>query len=119
MTTMPANAPKILDANAPDAATMNSWSDANPATIVKQTAKTITVQADRAVNMSSDADRDSGLAFAQGHGTVVIFQRDYDAPMAVYTLRKNGRWIRQGQPANTRGASLTVGHRRYYRDPSF
>lgn len=106
---------KILDAKADDAATMNSWSDRNPATIVKRTAKTIVVQEDRASNMSSEGHD----AYAHGHGEIVVFERDYDAPMTTYTLRKNGRWIRSGSPANARGASLTIGTRSFYRDPSF
>jgi hypothetical protein len=105
----------ILDATADNAATMNSWSDRNPATIVKRTAKTIVVQPDNASNMSP-ADHD---AHAEGKGKVVIFTRDYDAPFITYTLRKNGRWIRSGSPANARGASLTIGRRDFYRDPSF
>jgi len=111
--------PKILDATGDDAATMNSWSDRNPATIVKRTPKTITVQEDNVQNMSAPASVESGRAFAQGHGDVVIFTRDYDARLITYTLRKNGRWIRSGSPANARGASLTLGTRSYYRDPSF
>lgn len=110
---------KILDAEAADAATMNSWSDRNPATIVKRTAKTIWVQEDRVANLSSEESRESGLTFARGHGDVVIFVRDYDSPIRKYSLRKNGRWIQQGAPANARGGSLTVGRRDYYRDPSF
>jgi hypothetical protein len=108
-------ATKILNANADDAATINGWSDRNPATIVKRTAKTITVQRDNATNMSADGHD----AYAHGKGQVVIFTRDYDAPMEVYTLRGNGRWVRKGQPATSRGASLTVGARDFYRDPSF
>lgn len=110
-----APAADILDAQGEDAATMNSWSDRNPATIVKRTAKTIVVQEDRATNMSG-AEHD---AYANGRGEVVIFTRDTDAPLMTYTLRKNGRWIRSGSPATARGASLTIGTRSYYRDPSF
>jgi hypothetical protein len=109
------NAPQILDANADNAATINGWSDRNPATIVKRTAKTITVQRDNASNMSAPGHD----AYANGKGSVVIFQRDYDAALETYTLRKNGRWIRSGSPANSRGASLTIGRRDFYRDPSF
>jgi hypothetical protein len=111
MTTITAN--HILNADADDAATINSWSDRNPATIVKRTAKTLTVQRDNAANMSP-ADHD---AYAEGKGKVVVFTRDYDAALEVFTLRDNGRWIRRGE--SKRGASLTVGHRDYYRDPSF
>lgn len=109
----------ILDPTGDDAATMNSWSDRHPATIVKRTAKTIWVQEDRVQNMSSDATRDSGRAFAQGHGDVTVFIRDYDAGIRRYTLRKNGRWMQAGAPMNSQGASLSLGRRDYYRDPSF
>jgi hypothetical protein len=108
---MTKTAPKILDAKSDDAATMNGWSDRNPATIVKRTAKTITVQADRAVNMSAPGHD----AYAHGSGQVVIFERDYDAELRTYTLRKNGRWVQSG--ASLRGPSLTIGTRSYYRDP--
>lgn len=109
------SAPAILDAEGDDAATMNSWSDRNPATIVKRTAKTIVVQEDNVSNMSGK----NHDAYAHGRGEVVIFTRNTDAPTVTYTLRKNGRWIRSGAPANSRGNSLTIGHRSYYRDPSF
>lgn len=107
-------APKILDANADDAATINGWSDRNPATIVKRTPKTIVVQRDRVSQMSAP-DHD---AHANGKGNVVIFQRDYDAPLETYTLRSNGRFVRKGDTMRSR-ASLTIGHRDVYRDPSF
>lgn len=106
--------PEILDAEAPDAATINGWSDRNPATIVKRTAKTITVQADRVTNMSAP-DHD---AHANGKGQVTVFQRDPDSGYQVFTLRDNGRWIAQGATKRG-GASLTVGRRDFYRDPSF
>lgn len=116
---MTTNAPKILDATGEDAATMNSWSDRNPATIVKRTAKTIHVQEDDTAHMSSPESIESGAAFANGRGDVTVFTRNYDAPIKVYSLRNNGRWIAKGAPANARGNSLTVGTRSYYRDPSF
>jgi hypothetical protein len=105
----------ILNATADDAATMCSWSDRSPATIVKRSAKTIVVQEDNATNMSAP-EHDS---YAHGHGQIIIFTRDHDAPLVTYTLRNNGRWIRKGAPANARGSSLVIGRRDYYRDPSF
>jgi hypothetical protein len=110
---MNTHAPKMLDADAADAATVNGWSDRNPATIVKRTAKTITIQRDNTAHMSGEGHD----AYANGKGQVVVFTRDYDAPLERYTLRRNGRWIRSGE--SLRGRSLTVGHRDYYRDPSF
>lgn len=105
----------ILDPIADDAATMNGWSDRRPATIVKRTAKTITVQEDNTDHMNAPGTD----GYAQGHGDVMIFRRNTLAAERVYTLRKNGRWIASGSPANARGASLTIGRRSYYRDPSF
>jgi hypothetical protein len=107
-------APKILNAVADDAATVSIGSDREPATIVKRTAKTITIQRDRVSNMSGPGHD----AYANGKGQVVIFQRDYDAPLEVYTLRDNGRWIRKGDPKTARGG-LGIGRRDYYRDPHF
>jgi hypothetical protein len=115
---MTTEARHILDPTGEDAATIGGWSDRNPATIVKRTAKTIWVQLDRVENMSSAASRESGLSFAQGHGDVTVFIRDYDAPIKKFTLRKNGRWVAAGAPMNSRGG-LGLGHRDYYRDPSF
>jgi hypothetical protein len=69
--------------------------------------------------MSSKANRDSGLSFAQGHGDVTIFIRNYDAPIKQYSLRKDGRWLEKGASVRSRGGSLTLGHRSHYRDPSF
>jgi hypothetical protein len=109
----------ILDPSGEDAATVCGWSDRYPVTIVKRTAKTVWVQEDRVTNMSSEESRESGLTFARGHGDVVVFTRDYDAPIRKFTLRKNGRWIAEGAPMRTRGSSLSLGHRDHYRDPHF
>jgi hypothetical protein len=106
--------PEILDADAADAATINGWSDRNPATIIKRTAKTITVQRDNTAHMSGEGHD----AYANGKGQVTVFTRDAAAPEETYTLRSNGRWIRTGQPAKS-ASSLTIGTRDYYRDPSF
>jgi hypothetical protein len=116
---MTTEARHILDPAGEDAATMNSWSDRAPATVVKRTAKTVWVQEDRVQNMSSEESRESGLTFARGHGDVTIFVRDYDSPIRRYTLRKNGRWMAAGAPMNSRGSSLSLGRRDYYRDPHF
>jgi hypothetical protein len=111
-------APKILDANSDDAATIHGWSDRHPATIVKRTPTTITVQRDRTSQMSKPENVESGVAYANGQGDVVIFQRDYDAPLETYTLRKSGRYVLKGQPM--RGSrTLSIGTRSVYRDPSF
>jgi len=107
-------APKILDAISDDAATIVMWSDREPATIVKRTPKMIVVQRDR-VSQMSPPDHD---AHANGKGRVVIFQRDYDAPLETYTLRDNGKWKRKGEPKTARGG-LVIGRRDVYRDPSF
>ena len=36
----------------------------------------------------------------------------------LYRLRKNGRYVRDGEPMRG-GTSITIGYRRYYQDPSF
>lgn len=103
-------ASKILDPTGPDAATIAVGSDRYPATIVARTAKTIKVQGDRATRIDGN-----GLSESQ----TWLFERDYDAPILTYTLRRNGRWVRQGSPQNARGAGLGLGHRSRHDDPHF
>jgi hypothetical protein len=109
---------QVLDPTGEDAATISGWSDRHPATIVKRTAKTIWIQEDRVINMTSEANRESGLAFARGHGDVVVFLRDYDSPIRKFTLRVNGRWVANGAPKHA-GPRLSIGTRNHYRDPHF
>ena len=49
---------------------------------------------------------------------MTVFIRDYDAPIRKFTLRKNGRWVADGESMRSHGG-LGIGHRDYYRDPSF
>lgn len=113
------HAPTILDPKSDDAATIVMWSDRRPATIVKRTPKTVHVQRDRAEHFSTPESIESGVPFAQGHGDYVVFTRDYDAPIEVYTLRQTGHWVRQGQPSKGRGNGLWLGVRADYTDPHF
>ncbi len=103
-----------VPAEASDAATISGWSDRYPATIIRRTAKTIWLQEDR-VEQTSSEGFDS---YANGRGEFVHFFRNEDAPVAVFTLRDNGRWVRKGEPKRG-GQRASIGHRDIYRDPSF
>lgn len=46
------------------------------------------------------------------------YTSNMNGPRTRYRLRKNGRWVKDGEPMNG-GSSITLGHRRYYQDPSF
>jgi hypothetical protein len=107
--TQTADTTAILDYASDDAATMNGWSDRHAATIIRRTAKTITVQRDRATRIDGN-----GASEAQ----TWVFERDYDGATRTYSLRKNGRWIAQGASATARD-SLTIGTRDEYYDFSF
>lgn len=101
---------EILDPTGEDAGTITIGSDRRPVTVIARTARSITVREDRCTPM--------GGSYERGHGEVDIFTTDEDGEVAVYTLRKTGHYVRRG--AHHRGAStLTLGIRRYYRDPHF
>lgn len=91
-------------------ATYGINSDCYPYTIVEvKSPKTIVVQADLAT-----ATADSEYFGEQKH----TFERNPYSMKQVYTLRKNGKWQRKGQPMNNY-SGLSVGNRRYYQDPHF
>ena len=101
------DAPIVLDPKGDDAATLVSWSDRNPATIVKRTPKRITVRRDRVEQFSAQENIDSGLAYSRGHGDVVVFIADESAPLETYTLRQTGHWVRVG--SSCAGAATSCG----------
>ena len=49
---------------------------------------------------------------------VFNYTSDMNAPRTMYRLRKNGRYVKDGEPMKG-GASISIGNRRYYQDPSF
>lgn len=105
----------MQDANSPApkvgmGATMLSWTDRDPATIIKvsKSGKKITVQPDKAIRTDSN-----GMSDSQSY----TFERNPNAYTDEYSLRKNGRWVRVGESQN--GSSLLVGHRSKYYDFSF
>lgn len=108
----------ILDHVGPAAATIHGWSDRYPATIVSQTETTIVVQRDRTQQMTRDEYHAQLHAHARGHGDVVVFIRDTDAPLETFTKRRNGRYVRKSEPMRS-GTTLSLGTRAVYRDPSF
>ena len=91
-------------------ATMISWTDREPATIIEvsKSGKKITNQTDIATRTD-----DHGMSDAKSY----TFERNPKAYATEYSLRKNGRWVRVGQPQT--GSSLLVGHREEYYDYSF
>lgn len=116
-----------LPVEAPDAATINGWTDRRPATIIERTARRIRVREDRyeLVNPAG-SDAPDALTFTPGgfvgHTSGVqryLITADPAGHVSTYTLRANGRWVRTGETATARGADLTVGRRTAYIDFNF
>lgn len=93
-------------------ATILMWTDRHAATVTKVSAsrKQVTVQEDKATRTDNLGMTDSGQEYT--------FEPNPDAPERVYTLRKNGAWVRQGEPLRG-GQRLAIGHRDHYYDFSF
>ena len=47
-----------------------------------------------------------------------VYSRNGEASFVTVSLRKNGRWVTEGQKANG-GIGFEIGYRRAYLDPSF
>lgn len=90
-------------------ATLLHWTDRSPATIIEVKGKTIKVQED-------DAERvdDNGMSELQKY----VFSRNSTGQITVFTLRKNGAWVRKGEPMKG-GSKVRIGDRDKYHDFSF
>lgn len=95
-------------------ATLLMWSDRRPYTIhkVSDNGKSIWVSADEYVRTDNNGYYTENQYYAySNHNT------SRPQVWIEYTCRKNGRWIKKGQPMNS--TSLMVGRRMAYNDPSF
>lgn len=92
-----------------DGATKSVGSDRYPFTVVEVVSpKKIKVQGDSFRRTDSN-----GLSESQTYE----YTPNPDARIVVLTLRKNGRWIEQGESLN--GSRYYIGARNAYQDPSF
>lgn len=87
-----------------DPCTILSWSDRNPGTIVKVTAKQVHVQYD-----TYERTDKNGLSESQEY----TYSRNPDGMIEVFRLNKYGRWKSKG------GRYLSIGRREKYHDFSF
>ena len=94
-----------------DGATILSWSDRHAGTIIEVAngGKTITVQEDLVTRMDSN-----GLSDAQSYD----YERNPNGSTTIFTLRKNGRWVTQGESMRG-GRGVSLGVRDHYFDYSF
>lgn len=87
------------------------WTDRVAGTVIEVSAngKSVTVQRDKAIRTD-----DHGMSDAQSYR----YEPNPEGRTAVYTKRKNGQWIRKGDPLRG-GQRLGLGYRRHYHDYSF
>ncbi len=91
-------------------ATELQWTDRSPYTIVEvKSASRIVVQAD-----SSKRIDGNGMSESQDYE----YSPNPNGRKVVVTLRKNGRWVAEGQPAKN-GTTFAIGYRDAYHDFSF
>ena len=92
-------------------ATICYWSDRHAGTIISlsEDAKAVTWQRDKVKRIDTN-----GMSESQNYE----YEPDTQGEIIVFTLRKNGRWIRKGQSMRN-GTTLSIGHRSEYYDYSF
>ena len=92
-------------------ATMLLWTDRHAATVTTvYSQKRIGVTRDKAIRVDKYNMTDSGQRYE--------YVLDPTAPEQVYTLRKNGRWVGEGETMKG-GSKLAVGYKDEYYDYSF
>ncbi len=93
-------------------ATSGAGSDRYPHTIVEvsPTLDYISVTADTSIP-------EPGNDFYNNQS--YTYKSNIDGERTKYTLRKNGRYIQEGQPLKAYYCSINIGTRRFYQDPSF
>jgi len=94
-------------------ATICLWTDRIATTIVmvSKSGKTITVQHDAAKRIIGPND------VVMSESQHYEYSTDVNARTEIYSLRKNGRWIRKGESLH--GAALVIGVREHYHDFDF
>ena len=90
-------------------ATVIGYTDRNSATVIEVKGKTLTVQMDEATRTDSN-----GMSESQTYE----FTPNPNGAKRVYTLRKNGQWIAQGDSIKN-GGRIQLGSRSKYYDFSF
>jgi phage gp46-like protein len=87
-----------------EGATISLWADSHPQTIIEVSSdlKTVTVQQD-----SAKVDPN-----AKPYANKWIVEKDPQGQVQVFTLRKNGRYVRKGESLN--GQALSLGGRHKY-----
>lgn len=91
-------------------ATVLGWTDRYAATVVEvPNARTVVVQLDHAKRTD-----DNGVSEAQSYE----YSANPTGRQETYTKRKNGRWVRKGEPLKE-GTRLALGFRNHYHDYTF
>ena len=90
-------------------ATMPMWTDRHAYTVVEAGPKRLVAQQDIATRVDGN-----GMSDAQSY----TFAPNPAAPREVFTLRKNGRWVKEGESMRG-GQRLSLGARSEYHDYSF
>ena len=91
-----------------DGATILFWTDRIAGTIIEASPTRIVVQEDHAEKNFT------GMTDSQSY----TYSPDPNGATYVFTLRKNGRWVRAGDDLH-RGQRVSIGHRSKYYDYSF
>lgn len=93
-----------------DGATELCWSDRHAYTVVEVVSPThVVVQQDTVTRTDKN-----GMSESQQYS----YQANPDAPRKHVTLRRNGRWVLQGE-SQKNGTKFAMGDRREYHDYSF
>ena len=88
-------------------ATMNLWSDRIAMTVTK------------VISPKKIEVRENNTVCKDWYASAYDILPELVGGVTVFTLRKNGTWVQEGQPKKFGSVTLTLGFRHHYIDPSF
>jgi hypothetical protein len=104
-----------------EGATICYYSDRQACTIISYSNKKITVRYDKATlkpDWKPEFYKGGFSAYcANNNSQEYDYEQDENGQVEVFTLRKNGKWIRKGE--SLRGTKLIVGKRSHFHDYNF
>lgn len=90
-------------------ATMNLWSDRRAMTVTR-------VISPKKIEVTENETK--CIDYYASNYEILDTLAEYMSK-TIFTLRKNGTWVQEGQPKKFGSVTLTLGFRRHYIDPSF
>ncbi len=106
---------ELMDPQVGDQVTVHMYTDALSHTVIKRGKADVTIQRDNVERLDAPEITPGGFAghCINQHAIRYNCTPDTDGARQTYTRRKNGRWVRKGEPMHN-GPSISMGSHEFY-----